>query len=443
MIFLNYLYFLLITFYGVKFLYSKAVTMRHPLDRTVQMTLDGPEAFWVLTFSTGLLALNAPSIGIDLMAFRLLVLEILCILGIFATRERPVWSTALVVYAIYLLWLVIGCLYSPSAAYGLRVVLKYIYPFLLCLFASAAVRYPEVFLKAGLTAVSVAFICIIFNFVPVIGLLIPGVFWYGTAQAIHFISIMIFCLAIAYFTNERRKYLILAGVFLLPCFVWVLRTSIMGSGIALAAFFFIKYRLRSLPILLGLLVAGIIAVFTIPSLHDKMFHGNESITLESFQQGKVTMDDVETNGRKSMWKYMDKHFYQPHKLTGSGTGTAQNYMYTNKVFGGLRATHSDFVQMKCDNGLIGLVLYLLMVFFVFLHCLRVYHSTSDVATQMCALVAGATILGVTATCYSDNTVNYSMATLSMPWGFYGMMIGLSRRRPDEESEEEEEISGKQ
>jgi hypothetical protein len=32
--------------------------------------------------------------------------------------------------------------------------------------------------------------------------------------------------------------------------------------------------------------------------------------------------------------------------------------------------------------------------------------------------------GVFVTLYSDNVVNYSMATLSMPLGFYGMMLGL-------------------
>lgn len=425
---LNYLYFIVITYYGVKFLYSSSVTMRHPLERGERIQLDGPEAFMVLTFSTGLLALSGGRIGVDLMAIRLFVLEVLCFLGLSVAGRRPVWSTALVLYAVYLCWLVVGCFYSPAPFYGFRVVLKYLYPFLLCLFASAAVRYPEVFLKAGLCAVAVAVVCLVFRFVPGLHYLVQGVFWYGTAIAINFISIMVFCLALFYYTDQKRKYLILAIAFLLPCFLWVFRTSIMGSFVALSAFFFIKYRLRSLPILMGFFVAGVIAVFTIPSLHEKMFHGDKKMTIERFQEGKVTMDNVETNGRESLWKYMDKHFYEPHKIKGSGTGAVQNLMYTqSKLFGGLKVPHSDFVQMKSDNGLIGLVLYCAIAFFVFLHCLKVYHTTDDTVTQMCALVAGASIMGVFVTCYSDNTVNYSMATLSMPWGFYGMMLGLTRQ----------------
>lgn len=425
---LNYLYFIVITYYGVKFLYASSVTMRHPLDRTEQILLDGPEAFMVLTFSTGLLAFSGGRIGVDLMAVRLFVLEILCFLGMSVARRRPVWSAALVIYAAYLCWLVAGCFYSPAPFYGFRVVLKYLYPFLLCLFASAAVRYPEVFLKAGMGAVTVAVVCLVVSFVPDLSNLVPGVFWYSTARAINFISIMVFCLALFYYTDQKRKYLILTIMFLLPCFIWVFRTSIMGSVVALSAFFFIKYRLRSIPILMGIFVAGAVAVFSIPRLHEKMFHGNKNMTIERFQEGKVTMDNVNTNGREAMWEYMDKHFYEPHKITGCGTGTVQSFMYTNShVFGGLKVPHSDFVQMKSDNGLVGLVLYCSIAFFVFLHCLRVYRSTDDVVTQMCALVAGASMMGVFVTCYSDNTVNYSMATLSMPWGFYGMMLGLTRR----------------
>lgn len=425
---LNYLYFIVITYYGVKFLYASSVTMRHPLESTERMQLDGPEAFMVLTFSTGLLALSGGRIGVDMMALRLFVLEVLCFLGLFVAGRRPAWSTALVLYAVYLCWLAVGCFYSPAPFYGFRVVLKYIFPFLLCLFASAAVRYPEVFLKAGLGAVAVAVVCLVFSFVPGLPRLVPGVFWYGTARAINFISIMVFCLALFYYTDQKRKYLILAIVFLLPCFLWVFRTSIMGSIVALSAFFFIKYRLRSIPILMGIFVAGVIAVFTIPSLHEKMFRGDKSMTIERFQEGKVTMDNVDTSGREYVWKYMDEHFYEPHKIKGCGTGTVQSFMYTrSQLFGGLKVPHSDFVQMKSDNGLIGLVLYCMITFFVFLHCLKVYRTTDDAVTQMCALVAGASMMGVFVTCYSDNTVNYSMATLSMPWGFYGMMLGLTRR----------------
>lgn len=426
MILLNYLYFLIITFIGYKWLTSSGGTMTNPLNKQEQMWLDGPERFWVLTFSTGLLALSAPA-GLDLMAVRLLVLEVFCLIGLlFICKRKPQWTAASVVYAVYILWLIIGLTYSPAPGYGFRVILKYLYPLLIMLFASAAVRDMEVFLKAGLGARMVALIALIVAFIPMLErTLFPGVFWYGTARAINFISICIFSLALFYYTDKKKENLFYAILFILPCFIWVFRTSIMGSLVAIMAFYFIKYRMRSLPIIAGILIAGVMAVFFIPSLHQKMFK-DSSTNIEQFKSGSVSMDDVNTNARSAMWEHLEKRFYHGHEITGSGTGSVQHYMYNNFIFGGLKVPHSDFVQMRCDNGLISLILYAMISLLVFYDCFRTHHTTNHTGIKICSIVAGSSMMGVFVTLYSDNVVNYSMATLSMPFGFYGIMLGLKQ-----------------
>lgn len=398
--------------------------MKSPLDRTQHILFDGPESCWIIIFSTGLLAFQTAWV-VDIQALRLLMIEILCIVGLFVVKRQPVWTIPLLFYVAYLMWIMVGCTYSPAPGIGFRVFLKYLFPLLMTLFASAAVRHTEVYLKAGFGAVWLGVFCIVlFYIIPWAGELLPGVIWYGTARAINFISLLIFCLTLYYYTDEKRKYLFLAFFFLLPCFIAVYRTSIMGSIVALAAFFFIKYNIRSIPIIFGLFIAGIIAVFAIPSLHKKMFKKDTNITIEQFEEGKITMEHVETNAREAMWEYLEKRFYHNHKAIGSGTGTVQEHMYTHDLFGGIKVPHSDFVQMRCDNGLIGLGLYVLMILAVFIHCFRTYWSYGSIPIKMCALTAGASLLGVFVTLYSENTVNYSMATLSMPFGFYGMMLGL-------------------
>ena len=426
MILLNYLYFLIITFMGYKWLTSSGGTMANPLNKQEQMWLDGPERFWVLIFSTGLLALSAPA-GLDLMAIRLLVLEVFCLIGLlFICKRKPQWTAATVVYAVFILWLVIGLAYSPAPGYGFRVILKYLYPLLIMLFASSAVRDTEVFLKAGLGARMVALIALVVAFIPMLErTLFPGVFWYGTARAINFISMCVFSLALFYYTDEKKKNLLYAILFMIPCFIWVFRTSIMGSLVAIMAFYFIKYRMRSLPIIAGVLIVGVMAVFFIPSLHQKMFKDN-STNIDQFKSGSVSMDDVNTNARSAMWEHLEKRFYQRHEITGSGTGSVQQYMYNNFIFGGLKVPHSDFVQMRCDNGLIGLILYATITLLVFYDCFRTHHTTNHTGVKICSIVAGASMMGVFVTLYSDNVVNYSMATLSMPFGFYGMMLGLKQ-----------------
>ena len=428
--YLNILYALILAIYGYRFLKSDGRIVKGALCKNESFHYSGTELFWCLTFSTGLLALSA-NVGLDLMAIRLLVLEIFCIIGIGLASNKVVLSASLKIYIIYLLWLSIGLFYAPEPMYGIRTILKYLYPLLLCLFASATVRDPEVFFKSSLCARTVGLVSIIFAFVPYIRRIIPGVFWYETAEAINYISIMIFSLGMFYFTNLKRKNLLYTLLFLAPCLLWVFRTSIMGSAIALMAFFFIKYKIRSLPIILGVIVLGIVSVFCIPAVRQKMFY-DDNVTVTDFMEGNIDEENINTNARAAMWEHLEKNFYQGHETLGSGTGTVQAYMYHNKdLFGGLTVPHSDFVQQKCDNGLIGLIIYGAMIFFVFADCFRTYWRARSAPLQLCAIVAGASIIGVYATFYSDNVVNYSMATLSMPFGFYGMMLGL--RRTEEEN----------
>ena len=84
------------------------------------------------------------------------------------------------------------------------------------LFASAAVRDKEVFLKAGLGARLVAVISIPVLIIPMLNwILFPGVFWTGTASAINYISMCIFSLALFYYTDEKRKNLLLCVLYLM------------------------------------------------------------------------------------------------------------------------------------------------------------------------------------------------------------------------------------
>lgn len=423
---LNFIYFLAITWFGAKFLFSSGRECTNPLNKEQSLLLNGTETFWILTFSTGLLALSAP-IGLDLMAVRLFVLEIFCFIGIFRAPGRTVWSTPLVIYVIYLVWIGIGCLYSPVPMYGFRVILKYIYPLLIALFASVAVRNKEVFIKAGLGARWIAVISVIVSFVPYVSLLLPGVFWYNTAKAINYISICIFSMVLFYYTDEKKKNLFFTILFMLPCVLWVFRTSIMGTTLALMTFALFKYRLKAIPIILGALFVFIIAVFAIPSIKEKMFFKEvDNANVEALQSGQISADNVNSNGRFAMWKWSLNKFYKDKKLVGSGTGNLQETFYALRhPFGSIKIIHCDYVQMLCDNGLIGLLLFMGCFILIIFHSFIVFQNPLfDTAIHMSAIVSGATTAGILLTMLTDNVINYSMATLSYPCGFYGMMLGL-------------------
>lgn len=420
----NYIYFVIITLLGAKFLFQQRCKVEHPLHKKKYLLFDGPELFWVLTFSTGLLAFSAPG-ALDLMAIRLMVLEVFCVVGLFIVKRKPVWSLAVVIYSVYMLWLVIGIAYSPAPVYGFRVILKYMYPILILLFASAAVRHQEVVFKAGLGARQIAIASIAVGFIPFIGHLFPGVFWYGAALTINYISMCIFSLALFYQGGRDKKDLVLTVIFMLPCILWVLRTSIMGTTLALMMFFFFKYKAKSLPVIFGVLILFIASIFFIPSIKEKMFFDKEKANTEQLKRGEISMDNINSNGRFAMWEALLNRFHKEREMIGSGTGSTQNYMYNNRVFGGLQVPHNDYVQILCDNGLIALFLYFLSTLAIILQCFIEYTKKNNhTIIKICAITAGSTLSGVLLTMYTDNVVNYSMATLSYPFGFYGMMLGL-------------------
>lgn len=421
---LNYIYFIILTIYAFYLLNAKRIVVKNPLNREQLLALTGPEALWILLFSTGILSLSASG-AIDLSAIRMMSVELFAIVGLLYVSNKPILGFAGSAFIIFLIWAVIGLFYTSSLSFGVRTILKYIYPLLMMLFASAVVRDKEVFYKATIFARGLAIIVFIISFIPYAVSILP-VFAYGTALAINFIFMMALSWAMYFFLGKRRIDLLLSLAFLIPCFVWVFRTSIAGSGIALMVFFFFKYKLRSLPIVLFIIIAGVVAVFTIPSLREKMFR-DKDVTLEEFQEGKLNQDDVNDNARYMIWDNLKKHQYYGKEAIGSGTGSSQHYMYNapRKTFGGIKVAHNEFLMILCDLGIIGLILYLLIFFFMIVHCFIVYNRKDyPVSIRLAAITSGGAIAGMIFTMYSDNTILYSMATLGYPFGFYGMMLGL-------------------
>lgn len=419
MYFLNYIYFLIITAFDLKFIFQKHGVVTHPLNKEQKLLFTGPELFWTLTFATGLIATG------QMLAIRLFVLELFCFLVLFVVKNKPIWTMSVILYLVYMLWLLLGLSYSPVPDYGIRVVLKYIYPLLVMLASSAIVRNWEVFFKASKLARIVAAISIMFFFVPFILVLVSGVFWYETAAAINYISMCVLSLALYFHNGKRRKDLLFATLFMLPCILWVFRTSIMGTTLALMVFFFFRYKLKSLPLMFLFLVLFVSSIFFIPSVKEKMFN-KEGFTIEDLKSGNISKDDIDSNGRFAMWNWSIERYYNGKELLGTGTGNLQEVFYSlDHPFGTIRIVHNDYVQILCDNGLIGIFLFGLSFLSLIIHSFFVYNNKRySVAVRICAIVAGSSAAGMLLTMYTDNVINYTMATLSYPCGFYGMMLGL-------------------
>lgn len=424
---INLIWLIILTWFGVKFLYRKEpVVMKVPYsDKGAEMACTGLETLLIFMIGTSLMGL------LPVLALHLGILELLCILGISRAPYKAIYSGPLILYILFLLWAILGVFYGISTNYGVRMILKYIYPLLIALFASSVIRDIEVFLKAAQMGRRMAILSFITYYLPMSGFIFMGVFWNRGALATNYIVWVVFSLGLVYAGIKTKKNIMLTILFCLPPLIWIFRTDIFGTSVALATFFFLKYRLKSLPLVVGMAVLAVCVLFYIPAVKEKMYFRPDEVSITDFLTGNVEEDNINTNGRKQGWEDVERWFYNGHEWKGSGTGRVQHYFYEEAV-GWRRGgqLHNDLLVLKCDNGLIGLGLFLLAYLAVMFHCLMIYHKSERPSVKLCASVAGAALMGILVTTYSDNTVSYSMATLSYPWAFYGMALGLSKREKE-------------
>ena len=426
--FVNIILFITLSLYQVRYLAAKSIVGTSPFTGKSNIRYSGDEYFWIITFSTGLLALASGGIGIDFSAIRLFVLIAFMLWIIIRNISKIRFPFPLQAYAIYITWLVFGLTYCQEIFYGFRVILKYFYPLSIALAASIIVHNKEVFFKSAILARRVALVSFLLTFTPFVTRFIGGVFWYSTAKAISYIAMCMFSMSLLVHNQaEKKKNAFYVIAFIIPCIYWVFRTSMYGTFLAFVSFFLIRDGFKAFPKIILLGIAGVAIVFGVPSVSEKMFKENTNIISYS-QMGELKRDDIRDNNREAMWTEISEKLYAPHKTIGSGTGSTQHYFYTIYK-GGMQGgqVHNDFLQILADNGIIGLIFYLSTTFSIFFHCLILYRKATDPSAKICLLTAGASIIGITATMFSDNTVSYSMATLSFPWGFYGMALGLTKK----------------
>ncbi len=318
-----------------------------------------------------------------------------------------------------------GWLYTDYPTYAPRTILKYIYPLLLFFMTSTFIQDERLVLKISQNLRKVAYFSLGVAFIPYAAMLFRGVFYYGTAIAIHYIAISSISFATYLFLGRKRKELWIGVLFMIPCIIWTFRTSLLANVVMMSVFSVFLYKLRAVFVLAIIGILGVCAVFYIPSVKEKMFADGVEVSVADLQRGEVSMKMINSNGRFAMWEDLTVRFYKDNELMGSGTGSVQGYMYSNRVFGGLTVPHNDYVPLICDNGLIGLSFYILayisMLFQCFIEFNRRQNSTM---IKYCAIIAASTTTAVLCSMYTENTINYSVATFTPPIAFYGMMMGL-------------------
>lgn len=414
--------FLALSWWLYKFTLKESVVVKLPFDKVRTFQITGLEGLVIAMFATCWIGIT------PVLSIRLAFLEVLCIIGLYKCKNYLPFSFPLKFYIIFIIWLIIGLFYSPSYQYGVRMILKYLYPWLFALLCAKVVRDKDIFNLAGSWSRIMGSIGISLLMIPALTFsFLGGILWSRAAFVTGLITIIVFSFALAFHSTEMKKNLIWGILLCLPSIIWVFRTDIFGTAIAISMFFFLKYKFKAFPVIAAIGFVGLVIMFQLPHVKQKMFWHPDQVTMTDYLTGNIDENQVRDNMRKFMWEDAKKRYLEGHETVGSGTGAIQHFFYelaTDSRRGG--QMHNDFLVLRCDNGNIGLALFVIAYFLVYFHCMKIYREAINPITQVCALVAGASLLGVFVTMYSDNSLSYSMVTLSPPWGFYGMALGLQQ-----------------
>lgn len=429
MVWFNYILFISITLVGFFYLLTNRVfVLKDALLPEKNILVSGKQSLLLFIFATGII-----SCGGDLMANRLLMTIIITFSAIIICKKKIIFSPVVLFYIFYLSWLIISILfYSSVKGYGLRVFLKYLYPLLLVIFASQVTNSSKYYFKGLQIILYVglygACFFLLLSRIPFLGEFLYNFTFWGTAIMDFFPVVITICFALYSYINKKR-YLFYILLFVLPTVLSGVRTGLLAVSITIVVFAVVRYKLKSIPyVFIGCAIL-IGAILYVPAIRDKMFLRQMSTEEIIEQRDELTQDDIQSNGRFAMWEWSMENLYKGKELTGSGLGALQYAFYNwDHPFGKLKVVHNDYVQILCDTGLIGLILYLAVFLSLILHSLIVYFNKKyNNIIRFAALVAGVSLAGMVSTLYTDNVVNYSLMTLSYPFALYGMMLGLKKR----------------
>ena len=420
--------FLVISFLGMKYAFlAKTYRVKSPFTTGLNFRVSSRQHFILLLLCTAIVQAGSFS-AILLLVWMVLLLQLTLKYG---TRFSV--SPVFFFYALYLSWLLFSLLLTPEPAFGFRVFAKYAFPFLVLLVVAKTPIHTTFFLKAvkisfwaALTANLIIGLPLILPIGFLTGPIFNPILWWGPA-ILDFNPFAIAIVLSLYSLTKKRRYLVVIFIFVLIPILTANRTGLVGIGVCLLAMSWFKYKVRALPIMAMVLALFISAIVFIPGVRDKMFYESYSNADTLLNDSNtISKDAINSNGRFAMWEWSLENFYTGNKAMGSGLGQIQAVFYgENHPFGDIRIIHNDYVQILCDTGLIGLMLYLLISLSFVLHAFKIYiNKKNQPAARYAAFIAGTSLCGIMACAFTDNVINYSLITLSYPYVFFGFSLSL-------------------
>jgi O-antigen ligase len=255
---------------------------------------------------------------------------------------------------------------------------------------------------------------------------IPDLFWNRAAIADHAAVMVGICMAFAVaYAWQHRRILYLTGWFWISSFFVVNRTGILGSFGALAGFVLNRYRIKSLPIIAGLFMAGLAIFMYIDTLRQHLFDNPYKVNPVYYMKNPLQIDiqNIDDSGRFEIWEIVMERFFRPNPLIGSGLGSTQNWFYTID-YTRIKVEHSSYVRLLCDTGLIGCGLYVASLLSFIIIALKPIKREKNKDELFAQYAVCGSVAAIICCMGFDNIINYQLAANQYPFAIGGIYLGL-------------------
>ena len=337
-------------------------------------------------------------------------------------------------YLLFYTWVIIGCFFTEINYNTFSLLIKYLLPILsLWLGYSAIENKYDLYHFLKITSKTCAVYALIIGGFSEI--FIPWLYSFGMNSGIfltyagltdYFISLFIVPL-VFYWITKKRIYVLLALWILLSPILQRVRTGLGGILLVTVTYAFFRYKMKSIPLIIISGLAFLAVILFVPEINQKFFGskaGKVNAT-DIVQHNALSLDNMQTSGRSAMWDLTLRKFYEPNPIFGAGTGTVTDFMKERAIKENTIALlHSDYVQILCDNGIVGLILFILFFVSVFYKTFLYtwIFGRSNIWVMITGIMAIASLSGVAFSMEFDNVVSHSMTSLINPFIFIGFFL---------------------
>lgn len=268
-------------------------------------------------------------------------------------------------YAMFLGWCLCMLLIGTTTGYGIRMLMKLSYPFLVLLLARRVLcALPQfvravrlILLSTALTSLAVGGIPQ--TLFPALTWGIGGLLWAGAGYS-DYLGLMSILSVAAWSLLCDKRYVPMSVYLWLSLVLMGNRTGILAAAVGTIGYIALRTNvlLATIGAVLIYLVA-IVGLLLMPGAADHMFGAHTTIdpTAVATNPVNVKLEDINGSGRFYIWPMLMDDLFYHSPLTGSGLGSAQSYLYGPQNATGIRQTHSGYVELLCDTGIVGVLLY--------------------------------------------------------------------------------------